>query len=45
MGGQDLTSFADTDGDGDASGQEILNALNILVRVMKDQTRVIQDGQ
>ena len=45
MGGQDLTSFADTDGDGYANGEELLKALNVLIRVSKDQTRVIQDGQ
>ena len=45
MGGKDFKDFADTDGDGSNSFQELLNALNILIRVSKDQTRVIQDGQ
>lgn len=45
MGGQDLTSFADKDGNKFADGEELIKALNTLIRVSKDQTRVIQDGQ
>ena len=45
MAGQDLKTFADTDGDGFANGEELIKALNTLIRVSRDQTRVIQDGQ